>query len=66
METIEGVSARVDHIEQRMATEADLSGVKAELYKAINDQTWKLITFVTAINGLLVAAVYYIATHVRG
>jgi hypothetical protein len=38
---------------------------KEDLHKEINAQTWRLITFVCGFGTALVAATYFIATHVH-
>jgi len=46
-------------------TKGDLHKAMEDLYKAMNSQTWRLVTFVCGFNTALVGATYYIATHVR-
>ena len=62
------VSARLVRIETRLdatASKAELAdaagGIRAELHKAINEQTWKLITWTTGLGAALVGAAYFIA-----
>jgi hypothetical protein len=38
---------------------------KEDLYKAIDAQTWRLVTFVCGFGTALAGATYFIATHVR-
>ena len=47
------------------ATKADISAMVVAMHSDINSQTWKLVTFVCSFGTALVAAVYYIATHVK-
>ncbi|WP_337883812.1 hypothetical protein [Chromobacterium haemolyticum] len=68
-----GVESRLTVIERTMATKEDLTGeigsLRADLHKEINAQTWKLVTYVTSlfvtVGTALVAATYFIATHVQ-
>lgn len=39
--------------------------IRGELHKAINDQTWKLVTFTCSFGTALAAAVYFIAKNVH-
>ncbi|MDR0274122.1 MAG: hypothetical protein LBI48_02040 [Burkholderiaceae bacterium] len=48
------------------ALRTEIAGVETRISKAINDQTWKVIGWVTTICTLLVAAVYFIAKHAGG
>lgn len=54
------VETKVDAIEQNMATKADLFDLKADLHKAINDQTWKFMGVATALAGLAFVAARFI------
>lgn len=47
------------------ATKGDLHKAIEDLYKAMNSQTWCLVTFVCGFNTALAGATYYLATHVR-
>lgn len=46
-------------------TKGDLHKAMEDLYKAMNSQIWRLVTFVCGFNAALVGATYYIAIHVR-
>ena len=52
-------------IKSNYATKEDLALLKADVYKAMNDQTWKIggamITFGTLLSGI----VFYVARNVR-
>lgn len=52
---------RLTKIESRL----DHMATKADLHKEINNQTWKLVTFVSGFGTALAGAVYLIATHVK-
>ena len=47
------------------ATQAEVERVRAELYKAIHEQTMRLLVWMTAVCSGLTAAVYYIARNVH-
>ncbi|WP_126242271.1 hypothetical protein [Burkholderia gladioli] len=55
--------ARIETRLESVATKADLRELMASTNKAITDQAWKMITWMTGICGLLVGATYFIATH---
>ena len=46
------------------ATKADIMTTRADLYKAINDQTWKIITWTTGLGAALAAITFFIARNV--
>lgn len=58
---LEKAVARIDGILPTLATKADLADLRAEVFKAINAQTWKLIASAAG----LVAIVFYIARNVH-
>lgn len=41
-------------------TKADGIDLRADMHKALNEQTWKLVTFVVAANGIMLAALKYL------
>ncbi|MYM25016.1 hypothetical protein GTP46_20520 [Duganella sp. FT135W] len=47
------------------ATQAEVERVRAEFYKAIHEQTTRLLVGVTVVCSGLTAAVYYIARNVH-
>jgi hypothetical protein len=47
------------------ATQAEVERVRSELYKAIEAQTWRLFTLMTAVCSGLTLSVYYIARNVH-
>ena len=57
------VETNVVEIKANYATKEDLAHGIASVNNAINDQTWKVIGWVTTICTLLVAAVYFISKH---
>ena len=63
-ETMADARERLARIETRVeatATREDLNRTAAELFKAMNAQTWKIIGAAAGLAG----AVYFIATHIR-
>jgi hypothetical protein len=60
--------AKLEAIIPTLATKEDLArtegALRAEIHKSINEQTWKLITWMSTIALALVSATYFIATHV--
>lgn len=52
-------------IRSNYATKEDIAQLRGELYKAINDQTWKMIMWMTGISTALVAATFFIARFVK-
>jgi hypothetical protein len=56
---------RLARIEATMATKSDVSDLRAELHKALNEQTWKVIGVTLTFGTLLSAAVFFIARHVK-
>lgn len=73
------LQAQVTSIVEHYATKADLemvktsveivktsvSDAKVEFHKAIEAQTWKLISWMTVVCSALTAAVYFIARNVH-
>ena len=57
------VRDRLIKIETKMDQFVDIFATKADLYEAINSQTWKLVTVVCGFGAALVASVYFIAKH---
>jgi len=43
-----------------LMTKADGEKLRVEFHKTINDQTWKLVSFVAVLNTLLVAAMKWL------
>lgn len=42
----------------------EVGGLRGEIYKAVNDQTWKIITWTTGLGAALVAIAFFIARNV--
>jgi len=61
----EKTSDRLITIERDVAVMRANYATKEDLHKEINAQTWKLVTFVCGFGTALVAATYFIATHVN-
>lgn len=49
----------------KLETRADDFATKSDLYKAINEQTWKLITWTTGLGAALVGITFYIARNIK-
>jgi DNA-binding phage protein len=47
------------------ATKAEVEMVRADLYKTLEAQTWKLFTLILVLGSALTTAVYYIARNVH-
>jgi malonyl CoA-acyl carrier protein transacylase len=43
----------------------EIAQTRDELRKAMNEQTWRLVTWVTTAMGLYSGLIYFIARHVR-
>jgi hypothetical protein len=46
-------------------THEEVQRIRADLFKALNAQTWRLLIWMTAVCSGLVGAVYYIARNVH-
>lgn len=57
--------AKIETVLTALATKEDLArldgGLRVELHKAIQDQTWKVVTWTTGLGAALVAATFFIA-----
>lgn len=69
--TIETMESRVAKLESTLQQlQTDVAVMKAnyatreDLHKAINEQTWKLITWTTGLGAVLVGATFWIARYV--
>ena len=47
---------KADAVQLETRFDAKMSEFEARVLKAVNDQTWKLVTFVIAANGIMLAA----------
>jgi len=48
------------HARDELMTKIDGEKLRADFLKTLNDQTWKLISFVAVLNALLVAAMKWL------
>jgi len=48
------------HARDELMTKADGEKLRADFLRTLNDQTWKLISFVAVLNALLVAAMKWL------
>lgn len=39
----------------------EISGLRSEMLKALNEQTWKLVSFVVVANGIMIALLKYLS-----
>ena len=46
-------------VRQQLMTKSDGSELKVELLRALNEQTWKLVSFVVVANGIMLAILKY-------
>ena len=51
---------KADGVELRNEFKQDIAALRTDIHKALNDQTWKLVTFVVAANGIMLAALKYL------
>lgn len=51
---------KADGVELRNEFKQDIAALRTDMHKALNDQTWKLVTFVVAANGIMLAALKYL------
>ena len=59
------IEAKQDDFAKHYATTEDLALLKADVYKAMNEQTWKIIGAMITFGTLLSGIVFYIARNVR-
>lgn len=64
-ERLAAVERDVAVIRSNYVTREDLQALQVALFKELNAQTWRLVTFVCGFGTALVAATYFIATHTR-
>jgi hypothetical protein len=64
-ESITELQVDMASIKATAATQAEVERVRAELYKALQEQTMRLFFWLTAVGSGLTAAVYYIARNVH-
>ena len=61
----ERTGERLTAIERDIAVMRGNYATKEDLHKAINDQTWKLITWTTGLGAALVAITFFLARNVH-
>lgn len=59
------IEAKQDDFAKHYATKEDLALLKAEVFKAMNEQTWKIIGAMLTFGTLLSGIVFYIARNVH-
>jgi hypothetical protein len=59
------LNEKFDFFNEHYAKRVDLEMVRTEFYKAMEAQTWKLITWITVVCSGLTTAVYFIARNVH-
>mgnify|MGYP003584842272 CR=1 FL=1 len=64
-ERLGAIEKDVSIIKSNYATKEDLALLKADVYKAMNEQTWKIIGAMITFGTLLSGIVFYIARNVR-
>ena len=51
---------RADGLALKADLKAEIAGLRGEMHKALNEQTWKQVGFVVVANGLMVALMKYL------
>jgi hypothetical protein len=64
-ERLGAIEKDVSIIKSNYATKEDLARQNADVFKAMNDQTWKIIGAMITFGTLLSGIVFYIARNVR-
>lgn len=59
------IKAQIDTVAKYYATKEDLAMLRVDVHKAINEQTWKFITWMTGLSTALVGVTYFIAKYVK-
>ena len=59
------LNAKFDFFVENYARKADVETIRTEIYKAMDAQTWKLITWMTVVCSGLATVVYFIARNVH-
>lgn len=62
---LSAVKSDVAVMRSNYVTKEDLHKEIGGLHKELNAQTWKLVTFVCSFGTALVAATYFIVSHVK-
>lgn len=63
-ERLAQIDMRLARIETKQDEFIKHYATRDDLYKAINDQTWKIITWTTGLGAALVAITFFIARNV--
>jgi hypothetical protein len=58
------LKAHVADMREHYATKDDVVRLEAKLYKAMNQQTWRFVSWTTGVAAMLVSAVYFVARNV--
>lgn len=64
-ERLNAIENRLTSIETKLDGFNNLFATKADLHKAINDQTWKIIGAMITLGSVLSGIVFFIARNVR-
>ena len=60
MTKADGVELRNEITQDRNELKQEITGLRVEMHKAINEQTWKLLSFFIAANGIMLAVMKYL------
>ncbi len=60
MTKADGVLLKNELKQDLAVVKQDLADLRSDMHKALNEQTWKLVTFVVAANGIMLAALKYL------
>lgn len=59
------LATKEDFLRLELSTKSEVLRLEAKLHQEMNAQTWKFVTWMTGICTALIAATYFIATHVK-
>jgi len=60
------LETRFDTLLPTLATKEDLKNLEVNLHRDIRANTWLMITWVTAVIGMAITGVFYVARFVPG